>query len=74
MSIKKQVLKELKLKKALKQSQGRMTYKEVAKEAKVNYTTLLRWVNGNNKSISTESLEKIATALGKKFILVDEKL
>jgi len=73
MSIKKQIIGELNLKKKLK-GELKMTYKEVAKESGVGYTSLLRWIKDENKSMSIDSLERIAEVLGKKFVLIDKNI
>ena len=69
MSIKEQIVDEVRLRKLLRgEKEDKMTFKRLAKEIGMSEAGLNRWINSNGRSIRSEKLEKIAEVLGKKFI------
>ena len=71
MTIKEQIISEVSLRR-LVQGEDKKTYRSIAKECNISYNGFLNWINGKNEGISSSTLEKVASALGKKFILIDE--
>jgi len=76
MSIKQQIIDEMVVKKSVKASRkDKMSYKKLALAIKMSPSGLNRWIKDNDsRGIGSDKLEAIAKELGKKFILVDEKL
>lgn len=69
-NIEKQVIDEINLRRQLR-GESRETIIGLAKKSGVTYGCLYRWFR-EERSISSATLEKLASALGKKVILVDK--
>ena len=71
MSIKRQIIKEIELKKRMR-GDDKISLKDISRRTNISYSGLRYWLEDDGRSMGDDKLDKIVGVLGKRFILVDK--
>jgi len=74
-TIKEQLKREIELRGEIRsriKGKEKNDLKKIAKEAGIDYNGFLRWFKNENRSMGDKNIDKIASVLNKRFVLIDK--